>query len=1142
MMTVMSLRSSLRCFETCLRFTFLGVFFSAVVPAVGVSFAESGRERMDGLVKEYRQLAESDKGSESVAVLRTMLSQDPNHPLPYRLLAFETKKKEDYSAALELVEGLGPDGPGRTFGRGLLTYFSRDFPGGVKLIRESAEGYREIGHELGRGYALVALGTALRRQGSSKWDGAGQAFLDARPLFEQVDHPLGVAYVLEGLGSLEYSRRKYEAALELMGQALAIREAEGGFVEQAESLLWIGRIHRVSGDPAAALPPLESAMELRREHAPLTAHPTLLEIGRAQWALGERDAGLATIAEALDLAVSLGSPLRITFLRIELGGLLDRAGRTREAIEMLRLAVESAEEYGYWEHEARAYSKLGTALIYAGELVSARQALERAVERASGHERGRQTVATALNDLGKIDAAHGDFAQALLRHRRALEMQREVGDARYELSTLNLLGITYYWMGRHDLAERYLVDLLGRSREGGNKSKEQLALTNLGNLLIENDGRRDEAVTHLQAALEIAVERGNEYDLAYARLNNAFGLWRTGKHEESEKLLGEALTGFRDQEDHHGEAMALSVSAELSLEKNETDDALATYAEAAGIAGKRGFQGLVREAHEGRARVFERLGRKSEALDEYLAALDIIESQRARLSTGDLKMAFVADKAAIYERALALQLAIESGKGGAPDSLLLAERARARSLLDQLAESRSALRDSLPAKLVARETAAVDELGFLAQKLAWETDEEEARRLQSEMGKAEEALRTVELEIQRAAPRYSELAYPAPIGLGELQSGVLRDGETVLRYFIGEKESGLWIVDPNDARFHRLASPDEIAGLVGDYLEAAGRASVVLGNRIPGAAESAELADALLLSRVPKGRRLLIVPDGPLHHLPFDSLSRGGRFLIEDHEIVVVPSASALKLMREQPVRVAAGGFLGVGAPEHAGAAEGILPALPYAGVALDRIAAMFPEEERVVLKGKALTKAALAEQPTDRFRYVHFATHGRLDPRNPRYLGLQLGAGSRGKEPEFLYPEDVFRMRLAADMVVLSACSSGLGELLEGEGIVGMTRGFLYAGARSVLVTLWDVNDKSTGEFMEAFYKKISDGTPAAEALRSVKLEFLADEDQPARRQPYRWAPFVLMGDPPASRGRSNRKAEIGHSDYRGGRTDAVR
>ena len=242
----------------------------------------------------------------------------------------------------------------------------------------------------------------------------------------------------------------------------------------------------------------------------------------------------------------------------------------------------------------------------------------------------------------------------------------------------------------------------------------------------------------------------------------------------------------------------------------------------------------------------------------------------------------------------------------------------------------------------------------------------------------------------------------------------------------------------------------------------------------------------------PAGRtdHLVLVPHGFLHYVPFHALHDGDRYLIDRYSISYAPSASVFHLCAAQP---AAGEdrslVLGVAdrrAPHILEEVRAVAEALPGA----------------TLLVGEAAGEEALRTQVAG-CRFVHLATHALFRRDNPMFSAIQLG-DSR------LSLFDLYDLRLDAELVVLSGCGTGLNAVLGGEELVGLTRGLLYAGARSVLVTLWDVHDESTAEFMGRFYRHLADGAHRAQALRQAMRDL--------RRRypsPYHWAPFVLVGHP---------------------------
>jgi len=292
-------------------------------------------------------------------------------------------------------------------------------------------------------------------------------------------------------------------------------------------------------------------------------------------------------------------------------------------------------------------------------------------------------------------------------------------------------------------------------------------------------------------------------------------------------------------------------------------------------------------------------------------------------------------------------------------------------------------------------------------------------------------------------------------------------------------------------------------------------------------------------------KHIVIVPDGILHYLPFEALvtrweAGGPRFLIFDHLVTYASSASALGLLqaaqaapcqREPRLLTYADPVF---ASHHRGtkSAKGENPLLdvtrslyathgmsfdplPYTRVEAQSIAARFPKKAARLFLGREATESSLKHERLEEFSQLHFATHGLIDEEVPARSGVVFSLVGDDAEDGILQMNEIFNLDLNADLVVLSACQSGLGKLVRGEGMIGLTRAFMYAGASSVVVSLWNVRDSSTAEFMKSFYRHLRAGKGKAEALRQAKLDMIRS-DLPAYRFPYFWAPFVLIGGNP--------------------------
>jgi CHAT domain-containing protein len=270
-------------------------------------------------------------------------------------------------------------------------------------------------------------------------------------------------------------------------------------------------------------------------------------------------------------------------------------------------------------------------------------------------------------------------------------------------------------------------------------------------------------------------------------------------------------------------------------------------------------------------------------------------------------------------------------------------------------------------------------------------------------------------------------------------------------------------------------------------------------------------------------RKILVVPDGILYYLSFEALNpKPGRFLVEDFTIGYAPSVSVFASLR--PARAArAYDLLAYGDPVFSQAeavqmrsvyrSAGIsLSRLPNTKTEVEEIGALFPPAREKLRLGLEATEASVKSERLGSYRLIHFATHAVIDERVPARSGIVLSLVNTGQEDGILRASEIFNLDLKADLVTLSACQTGLGKMVRGEGMIGLTRAILYAGASSVLVSLWEVNDLATPPLMKSLYARLREGQSVAEALREAKLAMI-HSDRPAHRHPHFWAPFIVSG-----------------------------
>lgn len=541
----------------------------------------------------------------------------------------------------------------------------------------------------------------------------------------------------------------------------------------------------------------------------------------------------------------------------------------------------------------------------------------------------------------------------------------------------------------------------------------------------------------------------------------------------------------------------------------------------------------------------------------------------------------------------------ERTAGHDASTLQASEFAHSRSLVQMLNEQSQA-------KLTTSDPAHTKRLNDLRQHIATLTNEQLRLRISGTAGTLRETVQRnlatalaemdqVTMEIRDSNPRLAALTLPEPLKLCEMQKQILDRDTILLEYALGEERSSLFVVSADALHTFSLPSRKVIEPVARQFYETLSRrqqpkafANVAekqtwLRSNNLAAEKAGDQLSALLFkpaASLLSDKRLLIVADGLLHFVPFAALpSPGGeelrvsgsefrgkrnksqpttratqnsKPLIVDHEIVSLPSASTLALMRREsagrkpapktlvvladPVFDAHDERLTLRPPhpftdattrtveltrqlrtfgDKDEARNFLIPRLPASRVEAETILGLVPSDERKAALDFDASYQTATQGDLDQYRFVHFATHGLLDEIHPELSGLLLTQVNRqgGTENGYFTTLDAFNLKLNAELVVLSECRTALGKEIKGEGLMGLTRGFMYAGAKRVMASLWQVNDEATAELMEHFYqgmlgeKKL---LPAA-ALRAAQLEMRKDKKWSS---PYYWAAFTLQGE----------------------------
>lgn len=869
------------------------------------------------------------------------------------------------------------------------------------------------------------------------------------------------------------------------------------------------------------------------------------DLGLTDWDLGDLPAADAALARGLALARSTGDSYSEADLRQNQCLVMHARGEIRPALDCYREALDLFHRLGEVRDEGTVLNNLGYAFYSLGEPRPAEENYRRALEirRETGDRPGE---AQALNNLAVLFRGLGEINTALTFYGEAREILASLDDRRQEAAALNNLGVAYNSLGEAERARIYFKQALELRRKVEDRRGEIVTLNNLG-WLERSQGGPEAAVPYHRQALELARATADRRSEGLCLSYLAEARTATGRPAEALAELDQALALIRQVGDRLFESIALRRKGEALTALGDPGGAVPLFDQALALARAVGNRASEAEILTARARALRDTGRLAEAREDAEAAVTVVESVRSRLGSPDLRSSYLGSRQEAFEVLIDVLMRLDAAhpdRGFDRAALEASERARARTLLDFLRASGSEARSAASPDLLARRRDLERRLALKADRrqslLGSGKDAAGARALEVEIEQVAAELDLVDAEIRRQDPRYSGLVQGEAASVAGIQA--LLDPETLLlEYSLGRERSYLWAVGPASLRAFVLPGREEI--------ERAARAlhEALSTPPSPGEDRSRLGAD---LSRMLLGpvagelgdRRLAIVADGALLYLPFSVLPEPAAPtplntepapLVRRHETVELPSASALAAARRQLAGRAPAPRLAIvfadpvfspsdsrvltkppavrGEPGGSSAVPG---RLRFSRLEAEEIEALAPPGALTAeLDFAASRDLALSGRLRD-YRYVHFATHGVFDTARPELSGLLLSRiDAEGRQREgFLGLRDLYNLELGAEVVVLSGCQTAMGKEVRGEGLLGLTRGFLYAGAPRVVASLWQVDDRATAELMSRFYRGLwTESLPPAAALRQARLSLAAER---RFRDPFYWGAFVLQGD----------------------------
>ena len=825
---------------------------------------------------------------------------------------------------------------------------------------------------------------------------------------------------------------------------------------------------------------------------------------------GRLDAAQRALEAACAARSGAAGPLATAACWRSLGHVLLGRGQLARAVEHFQQALSRQEaEIPDGLLIVTTLLDLGNALAVSGEYGRAEPFVERAERISAASVPGTTTHLAALRTLGGVAYGTGDLARAETLWRQGLEGQLKLApeSADVSISQFNL-GIVAF--GRGDLAGaegwfRRALTLAEKTQAHGPQAMLRHALGQIALARGELDAARD----LLQRSLsEIEAARLGPY-VTIGTLN-ALGLVLHRQLDAAgAKALFERAAALCEQAGVRGppKAEALGQLGEIARREGDRDRAEGHYRGALAALEGLGRPGVSARILHALGTLERERGRTGEAADLFAQAVDALESQRARTGGSDeARSAFASRFVDVYhDRAETLVAA-----GRTAEAYAVVEKSRARSFLDMLATRDLVLEGEVAAGLERDRRRLEAEhqrtLGRLTQ-LDSSQGKDEARALLAKLGELQEQQARLAARIRRESPRAAELRYPQTLEAPEITAG-LDAGALLLEYSVGREKTLLFALGTGGLEAVTIAAGEaDLRRRVDRWRRLAERAVP----RPEFYAESRALYDLLLRpveARLRGARRLLVSPDGPLHALPFAALRRDRRYLCQSMPVTLVPSGTVLaQWSHSRPGSWPRSDLLAFADPVRPPAG---LERLPESRLEVAEVARLFPRH--TVRQGERATEEAVANVGKG-VRYVHFAGHALVDERTPLESALVLSPGpapAPGSDDGRLQAWEIYeRVRLDADLVALSACRSAAGTARPGEGLMGLTRAFQFAGARSVLASLWSVGDSSARGFMTRFYAELKQGAGKDEALRRTQAAAVR-----AGHHPIRWAAYQLYGD----------------------------
>ena len=1026
---------------------------------------------------------------------------------------------------------------------GNIYSYMGEYKKAIENFEKAAALGKEVGDIVGEGRFTANMGILYSYLGEYKKSRENYT-KSAAIILQSKDKEMS-AVVLGKIADLSVTMGEYNDALNNYNKALTIAGEMDTPELTVKYLLGIARTYAYMGDMDKSLEYYKKAGEAAEKSGIKALQGNvLMGMGGAYIRNGSILKGIEFYEKALALYKETGNTNGEGNAYSSLARAYVTLCDYNKAEENYKKSLLVAKNRKNWKQVAENVGNLGIVYSDTGDYNKAVEYYEQA-GKISEKIGDRGSVGAALLNIGLVYSRMGEFLKAMSYYEKALAVAEKLGNKEIEATSYGNLGLIYFNFADYKNAYKYYAKALNINKEICNKEGQLTNLLNIGALLMKMK-KYDNSTKILDEALELAKTTGNARVAVMILGNKGAVNLETGKYDAALKDLKETLKSSQNLKDSKMEfnsILNLGFTYHMSAVKNNNPklfpEALSYYKKAEELAEKSqdslellavyARMGIFFDAyrHDGR----EKEKKRREFAITYLKkSIDLIEKMRGEIKIDDLQLSFLNRYIVLYN--LLIQILLEQGKP--EEAFAYAERSKARRFLDSLGNKKIVPRNADTRELAEKERSLTEAIQQMTKQLS-KLSGEEALNVRISIKKLRrERNETVE-RIKRISPEYAALISVSPSSIKEIQKS-LKPDEALVEYYCGTDNITVWVLTNEKMAFSNLPVTNdkikqEIGAVRGEIIpqEGKNRDEETLNKTREGLTSLYTQILKPLEPTLKDKKQIIIIPHSSLHQLPFAALIDGdGKFLVEKYSLLIEPSASSFVNFRKRnenrPAKMAgfALGKLGTVVDDGSGKSRGVdedvivirgefLPEefrngfspLPGTKQEIMKIHDTMKghKTNSDIFIGKQFTKDAV-DKSIKGAGIIHFATHG--------FLSSKSGGTKSGllASDGLLFVIDIYNWDLNSDLVVLSACQTGMGDVTGGDEMVSVSRAFMQAGADNIMASLWSVQDEATRDLMVEFYENLLQGQSKAEALRNAQLKLIKKNPDP-----YLWAPFVLSG-----------------------------